>query len=202
MPGYYFDGQDYWEVPRLSYSGTQWLDWRESEFNAEFQWQAGQALYCSDRPFHAPLHRAEPGQFTTLLLNQVPSTGWPDIQNSFEQICLLAPTAPAFTPSFQSLWPILAFLQEHELGLQNASDLAKRFALSQSMAEASLKSLLDLGLLAYDKERYRIQYKHQLYDLRQSPTFLQAQTESQKQEHNYKLWQSSSFQRLKQEWVK
>ncbi|HEY9843636.1 MAG TPA: single-stranded-DNA-specific exonuclease RecJ, partial [Candidatus Obscuribacterales bacterium] len=162
LPGWFFDGEDYWTLPRASlYAEPVWEDRRQQPPLAAGY---GRVLYLIEHPPGARIQAGRAGQFQTLLLDQPPpAEAWPELGEGFAQIALLPLKPLPEPPRFQELWPILAFLQEQDLPLQHAEDLARRFALPLQRAELCLSSLCDLGLLAYDKERYRIQYKNQLY---------------------------------------
>lgn len=195
-PGWFYDGENYWTLPITAVTAEPvWEDRRRGEIPVP---SSDSVLYVQDHPPDAQLLTGQAGQFSTLLLDQPPAPEvWPALGQSFKHVLLLPLKPLNEPPSFQALWPILAFLQEQDLALTSANELASRFSLAYGQAELCLKSLCDLGLLAYDKERYRIQYKNQLYDLRQSATFRGARQRWQEQQETAKLWQSVSLDHLK-----
>lgn len=196
LAGWFYDGSDYWLVPQTRWSVP--IDWQDRRDQLQPSFETGQVLYCSDHPASAEIRRAQPGQFHSVLINQ-PPPNWAELSASFVKGYILAPLTPAQPASFQDLWPMLAFLQEQDLGLQDARDLARRFGLMLRQAELCLKSLSDLGLLAYDRERYRIQYKNQLYDLRQSSAFMRAHELWQQHTRLAMLWPKVSLEHLTHE---
>lgn len=198
LPGWFYDGEDYWTLPAMPRPDGRRPVWEDRRQIGPLNPGDGAVRYCAEHPAGIRVLTGLAGQFETLLLDQPPpAEAWPALGEAFARIVVLPLQPLSEPPSFQELWPMLAFLQEQELQLEHAADLAKRFALPLQRAELCLKSLCDLGLLAYDKERYRIQYKNQLYDLRQSPAFQGATRHWQQQQATASLWQAVSLERLR-----
>ncbi|MGV3524838.1 MAG: single-stranded-DNA-specific exonuclease RecJ [Candidatus Sericytochromatia bacterium] len=196
LPGWFFDGLRWWLMP----SRTEDLSphWEERRDLGSRAFASGTVLrYAPERPYNATARLAEAGQFDCLYLDTPPD---PDVAaalwRSFDRI-QIGPWAPLTPlPGFQDFAPLLSWLQDHP-GPRDASELAQWRKLSLQQAELWLKSLSELGLLAYDRERYRIQYKNQLYDLRQSPTFQHAHALWRYRSDLALDWQNASLERLK-----
>lgn len=199
LPGWFFDGESYWTLPQSQRAQPPiWEDRRRQTPPAPGE---GRVLYCLEHPAGAAIARGRSEQFDTLLLDQPPpAEAWPALGEAFARIVLLPLRPLPEPPRFQELWPILAFLQEQDVPLAAAEELARRLALPVQRAELCLRSLCELGLLAYDKERYRIQYKNQLYDLRQSPAFQGATQGWQQRQRSAGLWQTVTLERLQGFW--
>lgn len=199
LPGWFFDGSTYWTLPVTAVGDApNWEDRRRLPAPAPGE---GRVRYVLEYAAGVQPQAGRTGQFSTLLLDQPPpAEAWPALGRAFSQIVLLPLRPLPEPPRFQELWPILAFLQDQDLQLTAADELARRFDLPVQRAELCLRSLCDLGLLAYDKERYRIQYKNQLYDLRQSPAFQGATQGWRQRQSSAGLWQTVTLERLQGFW--
>lgn len=197
FPGAFFDGKNYWFLPLdNSEKASLWQDWRQQKYTS------GEPLivvrFVSDVPVNTEITLANKDSFDCLALDQPPAmTVLPNLLNLFSVVRLLPLRSLSKPPDFRLLWRILSWLQENGLKLSSAVDLAEKFELKTEQASICLKSLCDLGLLAYDNERYGIQYKNQLYDLRQSVTFLKAQEDWLLRQKMAQYWDTVSMKRLK-----
>ena len=194
FPGWLFDGQHYWSLPQHNKNAAaQWQDFRHQE---DFRLAQGFAYWCAEHPPEAEIAVAQPQQFQGIVIQQplgkMPENFWQQASQFW-----LAPLRPLTRlPGFRFLWEIIESLQDSHRSLGSPRELAQHFAISQQQAEFCVSSLCDLGLLAYDKERYKLHYKNQVYDLRQSPSFRQASLRYEAQAALAKNWYTLSSQQL------
>ncbi len=179
-------------LPELCCRGpAQWLDYRQ---RARIDFEHAVAY----SPTLIQQLDARGSHWQTLLLDQPLSAAELALFNTiFAQIVLLPLRPLEPLPDFAFLAQWLQRMQNEDLQIRGLEDLQKYSDLSAQQAEISLRSLCELGLLAYDQDRYRVQYKNQPYDLRNSP-FYQSALENWEQQAQLALnWQSLSFERLK-----
>lgn len=170
---------------------AQWLDYRQRaalDFAHAVHYSTDLASQLDARGSH----------WQSLLLDQPASAA--DLalfEVVFAQIVLLPLRALTPLPDFAFLAQWLQRMQNEDLLIGGAEDLQKYTHLSAQAAEISLRGLCELGLLAYDQDRYRVQYKNQPYDLRNSPFYQSALENWEQQAQLAANWQSLSFERLK-----
>ncbi len=192
-PGYFYGQEQWWQVPVVQYQEE--THWHDARHISELPEQA--VKYALDCPAQAVIHRAEPGQFSGLALTGLPRTFLPpEIWSGFHDIYLLPAQPPQALPDFALLSRVLQHLSE-QVAVKSDHELAQRMRLDRHRAKICLRSLCDLGLLTYDRERYFPGFKNQAYDLRKSQTYAQEKQRWEACEDMYKSWSHTRFDRLK-----
>ncbi len=201
LPGFFSAGGEWWQVPEVRYTdlpepGAHWHDMRHHSESPEYSVQ-----YHLSCPAHAVLKTAKPGEFSGLLLGELPPQGQLEhYRHSFHNIYLTAQTSPTPLPHFTQLQQVIQWLGEPQNAgtpLRSALDLAQMMHWDRYQAKICLRALCDLGLLTYDRERYCLSYKNQAYHLENSVFYQEEKAFWQARQSAQRLWHHLSFERLK-----
>jgi single-stranded-DNA-specific exonuclease len=202
LPGFFYskkDGhQEWWQIPQVTYAENQihWHDDRQGELNPGHS-----VTYALNCPTNTVVRTAEPGAFSAVILPHLPLQDHQSIlRTGFHDIYIAAAQEGPELPDFGLMSQVVQYLSQGALaekGVRNALELGQDLRLNRYQAKICLRTLCDLGLLTYDRERYCLSYKNQAYNLNDSVFYQEQKADWQIRQNLYKQWHGLHFTRLK-----
>ena len=195
LPGYFYAHQKWWQIPGVRY--TQAVEWHDAR--SQNQTPAYSVHYRLSCPPDAVLHPAAPGQFSGVVIQNLPDPShWAVLCTHFHDLYLAPLHQETRFPDFLTLRQVIHFLSEStNASIRSAQELAQRMHFDRYQAKICLRTLCDLGLLTYDRERYYLSYKNQVYHLKKSAFYQEQHRFWQARRQAESLWHSLQFERLK-----
>lgn len=198
LPGFFYSDNTWWQIPTVTYeeNKVRWHDDRQGEVKPPHS-----VTYRLNCPANAVMRTADPGRFSALMLSQPPLQAHENILKSgFHTIYITGGVKEPELPDFGLMSKVVQHLSQGtpaEKGIRSALELGQDLQLDRYQAKICLRTLCDLGLLTYDRERYCLSYKNQAYNLNDSAFYREQKADWQIRQGLYKQWHNLHFTRLK-----